>query len=364
MWYSYTVEECFDEAVKGIRDTLTHHCEKDVRIEMPLGPNHPAWFMAVKGAGKSGGEVRAKGASGVCDFRFCADNGGAVIHVKNYPGAKRIFLDFAAIIQSYRKINGLEALKDDYLYSERQENEPGVTESNYTAITDTRFDDFRDTLHSKFSGLSVNMKVDRYDITVYAKNDDDALPPGASYPPERKLFMDFKRIYSFDDVVYLAIKTYRDCYTYFSVKGIGLFYNNENAGREFLERKHSAIARLLTIMPNSNMIKQLDEAKSGVTKYDLGYRRINEGEYRLFINQKETGMRIFALYPVTQSDDDSAKPSGPPLFWAGEGGGGKEWRSYRSLNAAFQGEKALIDRAFVNGEIGKIINNEELAINS
>ena len=65
MWYSYKVEECFDEAVKGVCDTLVRHCEKDTRIEAPLGPKHPAWFMAERGSTETPGgyAVKARGYS-------------------------------------------------------------------------------------------------------------------------------------------------------------------------------------------------------------------------------------------------------------------------------------------------------------
>jgi hypothetical protein len=355
MWFEYTVEECFNEALRGVCDTLVNHCEKDVRVEMPLGPNHPAWFMAANGTGEipGGYAVKAKGASGVSNFRFCSDAGGAVIYVKNYPQAKLIFIDFIRIIQAYRKTKGLEPLNDDFLYS-AEERKPAVTVGNYTAMTDERFDGFRDTLHSKFSGLSANMNAGKYNITVYAKNDAPALPPGTRHPLERKLLLDFKRDYAFDDAVCLAIKTDREYYTYFSVKGIGLFYNNENSSREFLEREHREIALLLTLLPNQSVIDKLDKAESGVTKFDLEYRRMSAGEYRLHINGKETKMRISAMYPVsTSSAGKPVKASGQPMLWIGEGAtdGRREGRYYQSLDAAFQGESALVNRAITKGGI-------------
>jgi hypothetical protein len=314
--------------------------------------------MAAKGAGESA--VRARGASGVSSFRFSRDGGGAVFHAKNYPEAKRIFIDFIEIVQSYRKTKGLEPLNDDHLYT-AEERKPAPMPGNYTAMTDGRFDAFRDAVHKKFSGMSASMDFGKYSVTVYAKSDDAVFPPGMRPPPERQLLLDFKRLYSLDDAACVSVKTRGEYYVYFLVNRIGLFYNNEDSSREFLEREHRELARLLTIMPNLDTIKRLDEAKSGVTKYDLGYKRVSEGNYRLFINGKETGMRIYAMYPLTQSSPGGVydKPSERPMLWIGEGGGRKEGRYYRSLDSALLGEREFVNRVFTSGGIETLMKSEQ-----
>lgn len=127
-------------------------------------------------------------------------------------------------------------------------------------------------------------------------------------------------------------------------------------------REYREIARLLTIMPNRNIVNRLDNAP-GVTKFDFGYRRISEGEYRLYINGKETEMRIYAMYPMTRSSSAGGdlEPSESPMLWIGEGAadGRREGRYYRSLDAAFHGESTLVNRAFVNGVMESILGDKK-----
>ena len=72
MWLVYEVENRLGPLVEGICDTLLNHCEKDVRIYVPFGPNIKTWFSVGRDTAKteSGYAVRVHGFCGVTDFRF------------------------------------------------------------------------------------------------------------------------------------------------------------------------------------------------------------------------------------------------------------------------------------------------------
>jgi hypothetical protein len=360
MWNEYKIEEDFDAVAQGICETLVDHCAKGARVESPLGPNHPAWFKVSMDTKRTDGELvaRAEGMSGTCHFRFRSDRNGASLSADFFADPKRILDDFIIMMQAYRKSKGLSPLNNDYLYRYIGKACPPVTEQNYAAFTGAQVRALQDVLETRFGTTSASMAAGPFALTVYSENAANTTVPPDMVSICRKFLDDFKRCYAFDDALFVHIRTNAEQHVYLSVRGGGLFYNVNDTSGPFLEREHAGLLQWLSILPNKDMLadweaKSTEElARQGVRRSDFGYRR--EGEtYTLYIDGEKTAMRICPAYPVAVSlvTGKTEKTSDTLLFWMAKGAtfGKHGGRTYRSLDAALEGERVLVSRLFMNG---------------
>ena len=90
--------------------------------------------------------------------------------------------------------------------------------------------------------------------------------------------------------------------------------------------------------------------------YNCEYRCVNvrTNTYSLYINEKPVGMSIFN----PRIGLPGRSPVRLPTFWFATGGPDKtQMRQYSSLEAAFQGEKALLDRLSRTGDLLSILES-------
>jgi hypothetical protein len=344
MWNVYHVEAYFEGAVKEICETLAG-CEKGVRLGKAQGAARPAWFripLDVKA-----GETRAEGVSGLCRFKFISDRRGTRLAEEFHPEPKRVFYDFLMMIQDYRKSKGLSPLDLGFIHAFTEEGSPAVDERNYAAFSDGSMRQFQGLLEKKFGGTAMSALFGQTYITVFAENAKQTAMPPEYVPVCGKFLSDFERCYGFRRVLLLGVKADGKQRVYFAVKGKGLFYNTGDGSKEFLEEEAGRLSLSLTVIPGQAAREKGEAAPAG--RQDYEYRAGRKG-FRLYVNKKRTKMVIHPADkgPVNETTRSASKR---PRDWIAEGAtsGVRGGRLYRSLHAALEGEKALIESLFLNG---------------
>jgi hypothetical protein len=364
MWNVYQVENYFDAVMAGVYETLGGHCEKGAVLGKPRGADRPAWFR-VSPDTKDG--LRVDGVSGLCRFRFIRDRRGARLSEEFHSEPKRVFYDFLMMIQEYRKSRGLSPLDLGCIYAFTKEGSPAVNGRNYAAFSreSASMRLFQGLLERKFGGAAASMLFVQYYITVFAENaKTQAMPP--EYVPVCAGFLaDFKRCYGFHNVLLFGVKTEGKQHVYFAVKGTGLFYNTEDGSGAFLEKAEGRLTLLLTVVPDGAGRKEQEAAQSvaqstaekkppakGTGRHDYEYRTDRKG-FRLYVNGKKSKMALYPADrgPVPEMEEITPKEAKTPRDWIARGAtsGARGGRLYRSLDAALEGEKALVESLFRNG---------------
>jgi hypothetical protein len=172
MWAVYKVDNYFIPVVNVICDTLVNHCDKGMRVYVPMGPKFSAWFKVSKDTRKSGSGfvVRAEGGGGACNFRFRSAQDSFNFAADNYRDAEQAFYHFIAVMQSYRKHNGLPPLDTDYITSIAEKDSPPVTADNYAVFNGAGINNILNCLDGTFRGLAYRALHNKYAVTVYSEN--------------------------------------------------------------------------------------------------------------------------------------------------------------------------------------------------
>jgi hypothetical protein len=246
-WGVYKVESYLEPMVNVIIDTLAHHCKKGEWIDHPIGQAVTFKFMVSKQKSRAGPVLKAEGRLGKCKFIFRSDGRGAVFSANYYQDTEDTFRQFVVMINFYRKDLGLESLDYDSLYDIVEEDSPPVGADNYAlfggadikSLTGVLSRDFEDRAHREISG--------KYSIIVYSENARTINTLyGKNIPVYQKFLGAFKEFYGFNGAMFVCVRRGKEQHIYFYAQGKGIFYNTQDAGKEFLEQEHGVLTKILS----------------------------------------------------------------------------------------------------------------------
>jgi hypothetical protein len=249
MWRVYEAETYLDPLVGAISDTLANHCRKGVRIERSL-KQAPFWFKVSK---KSGGEVKAEGVLGKCNFIFRSGGKGASFSADQYQDVENTFRQFAIMMDFYRRDLGLEPMDFDSLYEIAEADSPPVGADNYAPFDGADIGDLQDVLGKKFTAAAHREISGKYSIIVYSENvQATKYFYEKNIPVCQKFLGAFQDLYGHKDSMLVCVRKGREQYVCFYVEERGIFCNTEDSSRKFLEREHGILTQILSNSPGKS----------------------------------------------------------------------------------------------------------------
>jgi hypothetical protein len=234
VWRLYQVERYLDPTLGEICETLTGHCEKGPRIYLDGGPL-PSWFRVCGSTRKDPEGIAVEGGMGPSRFKFYTSPGGFFFAVDRLENPKHTFFVFMSLINRCRISRGLEGLSVAYLYRIDAADSPRAL--NYTVYTGGALKALQDCLEGTCRHVSHQGLFSRFGIIIYSENSTKGTISPESARACQELLAAFKQFYCFDEARLFCVRDGPDQHLYFSVHGVGLFYNSEDSSLPFLERQ-------------------------------------------------------------------------------------------------------------------------------
>ena len=245
MWKIYRVESYLDAVTGIVLDTLANHCEKGLRIVLPM-KNMAFWFRVSEKKSRDGPVIRADGVLGKCHFIFRSGGSGATFSENHYKDVEDTFRQFVVMIDFLRRDMGLEQIDFDSLCEIVEADSPPVAAGNYVSFEGADTGDLQDILGKKFIALAHREFSGKYSVIVYSENARTTKYfCEKNIPVYQKFLGAFKELYGFQDSMLVCARSGKEQHVYFYVREKGIFCNREDASREFLEKEHGFFAELL-----------------------------------------------------------------------------------------------------------------------
>lgn len=354
----YRVENRLKPLADGIRDALLNRCKPGERIAY-LSKSVLCRFEFSMAAPAEGGapDILAEGTLGQGLFSFRSGAAGDVFSCSYYDDAEDTFHQFALAMASFRKPAGFRPPYIDTVYGIDAAALAPVGPSNYVPYNGAESRRIRRLLRDRFAGLCIREICGKSALIVY--NENSPVREGfceRHIPACQKLAGGFKALYNAAGATLVFVRTGNKQFAFFYAANGAFFHCTEDGSALFLKREAGYLAGLLQITPDYAL--RGDKNPFPARSYEY---RETDGGFALFVDGKETEMRIAQSFAMKGSLAARGAPGSLRAVWFAQGGGAngdgkKTMRQYASIDAAFTGE---LERALAVPEGGLIFVNKK-----